>query len=305
MNLHEAVDLFISRPDIKPATSRSYRYDLHAMSEFIGPSKPLSSVIPADVMRYFVHLNQSDSIQSDHTYNKHVTSARAFFKFCVDMQLLDASPAKTIKKKKVSYAVDLSKAMPDHKLRRLLEYVSESPRGWHPREEALVRFIADTGSRIGGARSLTWSQVDLSNRTAITYEKGKLEPHAKSFGRECARALGAWKLKQDAVSGQYVFSTDGRMMSDGNLAQYFRRLCQRAGIGSWGPHSLRHRFGHRAIEQFPVSVVAAMLGDTVEVTIASYLPKDKAAVEQAMRQMTTDQILTHNASDVMRFIRAE
>lgn len=305
MQLSDAVELFCSRPDIAPATQRTYRYDLDQMMNFIGISKPVTSVIPADVLRYFIHLDNKDTIESDHTYNKHLTSCRAFWKFCEDMQLISKSPCVTLKKKKVSKAVDKSKAMPEIKLRRLLEYVSESPRGWHPREEALVRFIADTGSRIGGARTLTWEHVDLARRTAITFEKGKTEPHHKSFGRECARALTAWNLRQDRSAGQYVFSTDGRMMNDGNLGQYFRRITQRAGIGSWGPHSLRHRFGHEAVKKFPISVVAKMLGDTVEVVIAHYLPQDTQAVEDAMRQMTTDHLLTHQSEAIMRLIRKE
>lgn len=259
MLLHEAVELFVSRPNIAPATKRTYLYDLDAMMDFIGKTKPVTSIIPADVLRYFVYINNKESIASDHTYNKHLTSARAFYRFCEDMELISANPIKTLKKKKVSHAVDKSKAMPDLKLKRLLDYVAESPRGWNPREESIVRFLADTGCRIGGARSLKWESIDISERTATTFEKGKLEPHAKSFGRECARVLTAWQVRQDTTRGQYVFSSDGRMMTEGSLGQYFRRLSERAGIGSWGPHSLRHRFGHKAIEKFPVSVVAGML----------------------------------------------
>lgn len=305
MQLSEAIDLFVSRPDIKPATARTYKYDLDALSDYIGGAKPVTEVNPADVLRYFIHLDKREAVTSDHTYNKHLTSARAFFRFCENMQIIEKNPCKTLKKKKVSSAVDKSKAMPDHKLRRLLEYVAETPRGWNPREEALIRFIADTGSRVGGARTLTWEFVDIAARTATTFEKGKTEPHAKSFGRECARALAAWKLQQDTSEGQYVFSTDGRMMKVGNLSQYFGRLCKRAGIGTWHPHSLRHRFGHKAIEKFPVSVVAQMLGDTVEVTIAHYLPNDKKAVEQAMRMMATDHLLTTQKGEVLELLRKE
>ena len=305
MQLSQAVELFVARPDIRPATMRTYLYDLDAMQDYIGKSKPIESIIPADVLRYFVHLHNKVSIESDHTYNKHVTSVRAFFRFCVNMQLISDNPASILKKKKVSHAVEKSKAMPDLKLRRLLEYVSESPRGWNPREEAMVRFLADTGARISGARTLTWEHVDIAARTATTFEKGKLEPHSKSFGRECARALAAWKLQQDCTEGHHVFSTDGRLMVVGTLGQYFRRLCERAKIGSWGPHSLRHRFGHTAIDKFPVSVVAAMLGDTVAVVIQHYLPKDNHAVETAMRQMTTDHFLSSQKPEILPLARKE
>ena len=305
MQLSEAVDLFVSRPDIADATKRTYLYDLIAMQDYIGAGKPVNEIIPADILRYFIYLDRKESITSDHTYNKHVTSVRAFFKFCVAMQMIEKSPIGTLKKKKVSHLVDQSKAMPDVKLRRLLEYVSETPRGWNPREEALVRFFADTGARSGGARTLTWEHIDFAERRATTFEKGKLEPHSKIFGRECSRALAAWKLKQDCTEGPYVFSTDGRMMKEGNLGQYFKRLCHRAGIGTWHPHSLRHRFAHKAIKQFDVSKVAGMIGDTVEVTVQHYLPKDKKAIEDAMRQMSTDHFLSSPEPELLSLIRKE
>lgn len=303
MQLSEAVDLFISRPELKPATKRSYHYDLKAISDFIGRSKPIKEILPTDVLRYFIHLDGRETVTSKHTYNKHITSARAFFKFCESLQLIDKAPTSVIKKKKVSHLVDKSKAMPDVKLIRLLDYVRETPRGWKPREEALVRFLADTGARVGGARTLTWEHVDFDLRTATTFEKGKLEPHTKIFGRECKRALIAWKLEQESTKGQYVFSSDGRLMKQNNLGQYFERLCKRAGIGTWGPHSLRHRYAHEAIKKFDVSKVAGMIGDTVEVTMAHYLPRDKKSIEDAMRMMSSDHIMTSSKEEVLNLRR--
>lgn len=303
MKLNEAIDLFIDRPEIRPATRKTYQKDLQHMAGFLGEQRPILEIIPTDILRYGAHLNKSETIQSAFTYNKHVKSMRTFFNWCIKAQIIEKSPAAILKRKPVSEAVPKSKAMPDRKLTRLLEYVSTTPRGWHPREEALIRFLADTGCRIGGAASLTEDLIDLKERSAKLYEKGKTEPHTVRFGRECAHAISSWLIQRKSTEGRYVFSEDGHQMTNDSLGQYFTRLCDRAGIGRWGPHSLRHRMGHKAIEKYPVSIVAKMLGDTVDVVIKHYLPQDDESVQKAMLDMTTDHLLSSSHEEFIDLIK--
>lgn len=291
MNLADAIAIFINRPEIAPATRKSYYYDLNNMRDYLGPARAVSDIIPADLLRYTQALNQSEDIQSNHTYNKHITSISAFFNFCVEAQLIDKSPAVILSRKRVSERIPKSKAMPDNKLAKLLEYVQQSPRGWNPREEAIVRFLADTGVRIRSAATLTEDRLDNATRSAKVIMKNMDDLHTVRFGRECSRALSAWLLMRGADNGHYVFSTDGHQMGNDHLGQYFRRLGQRAGIGSWGPHSLRHRFGHKAAEKFPASIAAKMLGDTVEVFLKHYAPQDEEYIQRAMLEMTTDHLV--------------
>lgn len=298
MQLNEAIELFIDRPEIRPATRRTYLHDLRAMAAFLGTARPVSEIIPTDLMRYGNHLNKQPGIRSPFTYNKHVKSMRAFFNWCVRADLIEKSPATILKRKKANESVPKSKAMPDLKLIRLLEYVAATPRGWDPREEAFVRFLADTGCRISGAANLTEDHLDLRERKALLYEKGKTDPHTVRFGRECAYALTTWLLQRKAANGRYVFSVNGQRMTNRSLGQYFRRLCERAGIGSWGPHSLRHRMGHKAIEKHPVSIVAKILNDTPEIVIKHYLPQHDEAVQKAMLDMTTDYLIRHDIEEL-------
>lgn len=293
MNLAEAIHHFVSRPEIAPATRRTYMYDLKALRDYLGPARLVTDIIPADILRYMRHLDQNTAIKSVFTYNKHVTSIKALFKFCVDIQIRPDHPAKILKKKRVSERVPKSKAMPDRKLSKLLEYVRETPRGWHPREEAFIRFLADTGVRIGSAASLTDDpeRLNLKERWAKVEMKNMDDLHLVHFGRECAHALSVWLLHRNATKGNYVFSTDGHRMRNDALGQYFQRLCQRAAIGTWGPHSLRHRLGHKAALKYPASIGAKMLGDTIEIFLKHYAPQDDEAVHRAMQEMTTDHLL--------------
>lgn len=293
MKLADAIVLFIDRPEIAPATRKSYYYDLNNMQDYLGTARAVSDIIPADMLRYTQALNQKEDIQSNHTYNKHITSISAFFNFCVEAQLIDKSPAAILSRKRVSERADESKAMPDNKLAKLLEYVRQTPRDWNPREEALVRFLADTGVRIRSAATLTEDRLNLKEHSARVIMKNMNDLHTVRFGRECSHALSAWLLMRNASSGVYVFSTDGHQMGNDHLGQFFRRLCQRSGIGSWGPHSLRHRFGHKAAEKYPASIAAKMLGDTIEVFLKHYAPQDDDYVQRAMLEMTTDHLVNN------------
>jgi Site-specific recombinase XerD len=293
MKLADAIDLFVNRPEIAPATQRTYMYDLRALRDYLGPARLVTDIIPADLLRYIRHLDQSVGIKSAFTYNKHITSIKALFKFCLNVQIAPTNPATILKKKRVSERVPKSKAMPDRKLSKLLEYVKETPRDWNPREEALVRFIADTGVRIGSAASLIDNpeRLNLKERWAAVEMKNMDELHIVHFGRECSHALSAWLLRRNATEGNYVFSTDGHRMTNDSLGQYFTRLAHRAGIGKWGPHSLRHRLGHKAATTYPASIGAKMLGDTIEIFLKHYAPQDDEAVHKAMMEMTTDHLL--------------
>lgn len=299
MKLSDAINLFINRPEIAPATRKSYYYDLTAMQDNLGPARLVSDIIPADLLRYTQTLHRKEDITSSYTYNKHITSIKAFFSFCVQFQIIEVSPAQNISHKRVDDRVPRSKAMPDSKLLKLLEYVKETPRGWNPREEALIRFLADTGVRIRSVATLTEDRLNLKDRSARVIMKNMNTLHTVRFGRECFYALTAWLLQREVEDPQrYVFSTDGHQMGADHLGQYFRRLCVRAGIGSWGPHSLRHRFGHKSAEKFPASIAAKMLGDTVEVFLRHYAPQDEEYIQRAMSEMSTDHILNSEIATI-------
>lgn len=279
MKLHEAIDLFLGEQI--ESTRLSYFYVLRHMRDYIGPARPLQDISPALLIEYSQSLRQRQSIKSPATYNKYVKTLRVFFNWCVRLALLPESPARALKKMKQAKAISREKAMPDNLYEQLLDYAK-----WTPRYHALVLFLGDSGCRIGGAAGLQWSEVDLENGQAMVSEKGK-PARPVFFGEDCRKALVRWQLQHSGRDGDYVFQKQGRRMNNNSLGLLFERICKRAGIGQWGPHSLRHRKGHSlADEKVPPTIAAKILGhDNTMTTLDYYYPDDWERAEAEARKL--------------------
>lgn len=283
MQLSDAIATFLG--EYKQSTRRSYMYVLRDFASWMGPARPVADITALDLIRYAQHIDARPGIKSPATHNKYVKTLRTFFNWSVRIKLLPESPAAAIKQHKTSRRIPKDKAFPEHALNQLLDFTK-----WDARADALVRFLADTGCRIGGAANLQITDLDMENHRAYVTEKGKTEPRPVFFGDSCARALSRWVLQRDHSHGNYVFSSDGRRMGNDHLGQYFRRLCERAGIGSYGPHSLRHRKGHQlADSRVAPSIAAQALGhEDVKITLTYYYPHDWDRVADAIRSLSTE-----------------
>lgn len=278
LTLARAVDLFLGEQI--PSTRKSYMYVLFAMRDYVGPARPLDTIAAEYLLEHMQAIRQRPDVKSNATVNKHVKTIRTFFNWCVNQGFITSSPAKGLRYRRHSEAIPREKAMPDYLYERLVDYAQ-----WHPRFYALVLFLGDTGCRIGGAAGLRWNDVDFNQSMAVVTEKGK-PPREVFFGKECRAVLLRWREHHPMTRGDFVFSAKGQRILNDNLGQFFRRHCDVAGIGSWGPHSLRHRKGHQLADaRVAPSVAARALGDTVEVTMKYYYPDDLERVKEAMQDL--------------------
>lgn len=283
LTLAKAIDLFLA--EHIPTTRRTYNYSLKPFQAYVGPARPLDKIRPEDLLEYMQSVRERPTIKSPASINKHIKTLRTFFNWAVKLGLIEVSPARGIRYRRRNDAVARQKAMPDWRYDQLVEYTRalEQVKG-QARPYALVLFLGDTGCRIGGAAGLRWLDVDFDHRSATVQEKGK-DPRPVFFGQECTRALLRWRGQQSMREGDYVFSEHGRRMKNDNLGQYFRRLCVDAGIGSWGPHSLRHRKAFQFVDNRVSDALGAhALGDTIEVYLKNYAPKDYDRVKAALEE---------------------
>lgn len=292
MNLQECVETFLlSQPNL--STRKAYRSCLYPMREFIGNTRDIYEVEVSDVVKYADKLYTKNYAKA--TIRKHVISIKAFFNFLKKNRVIDYSPADAIKRPKRQHNIGRDKAMPDDLLEKYLSYAQ-----WNPRLNALVRFLADTGCRIGGANDLKVDDIDFIRRTAKVTEKGsKTRPVA--FGESTAEALQVWLDARSLNACNYVFSTSGSQIKVANLAQFFRRHGEKAKIGSWGPHSLRHRKGKQLADaKVAPSVSAEALGhERVLTTMEYYYPHDWERAQKAIDSLTLD--ATKQSPNILRF----
>ena len=283
LNLQKAINLFLG--EHTPATEKSYKYVLRALRDYVGPARPLLNVTTADLLEFMHAIKDRPDVHSPATYNKYVKTIRTFFNWCIRLNLLDsASPAAGLKRMRESR--DRKKAMSDELYEQLIEYARAlAIAGRDHRALAFLLFIGDTGCRIGGAANLRWNEVHFDQSFAEVLEKDQ-QRRAVFFGEECLSALKRWRGRHSMRRGDYVFSRSGGKMLTANLSQYFRRLCQRAEIGSWGPHSLRHRKGYQLADaMIPATTAAQVLGNSVDIMLRYYYPQDLERVQQVMRDL--------------------
>lgn len=280
MNLNQAINLFLGEQI--PSTRRSYFYVLAAMRDYLGPARPLDAVTSAALIEYTQSVRARPGVRSPATVNKHIKTIRTFFNWCIRVNLLQPPPPSAgLKAIRQPRAIDRDKAMPDSLYEQLLDFTK-----WDPRYHALVLFVADTGCRIGGAAGLRWQDVDLERSSAIVTEKGR-KTRPVFFGAECAAALRRWRQQVTFEKGDYVFQKDGARLTADSLGQLFTRICAYAGIGRWGPHSLRHRKGFQFSDARTSPAIAQMaLGhEDVKTTLDYYYPHDWDRVREEMEKL--------------------
>lgn len=278
MNLESAITTFLlSQPNL--GTRKAYRSCLIPMRDYIGPARPVTQVNVAEIALYGSTLYDKNYAQA--TIRKHVISIKAFFNWLKKMDIIPKSPADVIKRPRIERNIDRNKAMPEENFNKLLSYTK-----WKPRHDALVLFLGDTGCRIGGAHTLKLSDLDFVTNTAEVTEKGNKKRYV-SFGDKAAQALKKWIASRPDDACEYVFSNSNKNIKVGNLAQLFRRACIAADIGSWGPHSLRHRKGYQFSDNgISPSIAATAFGHSqTQTTLDNYYPKDWARAQKALQQL--------------------
>lgn len=284
MNLEKAVVLFLG--EYKPSTRKAYRSALAPMTGWIGPARDLGEIKP-ELLVEFVQKRVNREGLAPATRQKHIKSIKTFFNWCVRLDLLEKSPARVIRGKKLPKAIDRHKAMNDQELETLLSSLR-----YKPRDYALILFLADTGCRRSGAAGLRLQDIDWEKMIAVVTEKGE-KTRRVVFGEDCARAIRHWfayRNEHHALKGVYIFTRDGLPMKPENVSLIIRRACKAAGVRVLSSHSLRHRKGHQLADaRIAPSVAATALGHSDPmITLTYYYPHDWESAEKALRELITN-----------------
>lgn len=282
MKLQDAISIFLSTYR-NPTTRATYAYSLHKMADYVG-NRPVSDIRPLDLIGYIASLtNREGAPLSPNSINKEIKTCRVFFNWLVKATEIPASPMKPIPYQSIPRHIDRDKAMPDDDLNKILDRVQ-----FMPRENALIRFLADTGARAGGVANLKLSDIDLATCTAIITEKGDKQRRV-AFGKTTAEAIRRWLIVRKGTT-DYIFQKGNRPFSSEAVGSMVRRCCLLAGVTPRQSHSLRHRKGHQLADAGVAPTVAAtVLGhESPLITMKHYYPRDTDRALEALRALTLD-----------------
>jgi site-specific recombinase XerD len=175
------------------------------------------------------------------TYHRHL---RAFFAWLEEEEYIDDSPFRKIKPPIVR-ADQVQPFSPD----QIVAFIEAARTSKYPaRDEAIVRFLVDTGLRATELCELKREDCDLSELQARVLGKGN-KVRTVCFGRRTTRALKAYLRLDEQHPGAPVFISErglaaGEKLTRRGLLQLIGRLGRRAGIHRerCSPHTFRHTF---------------------------------------------------------------
>lgn len=289
--LSDAVQDFLGRYQRKPLTQRSYADALRWITRYIGSELDITLVTPLDVVRAIQQYEARPSVGSVYTVNKMIRTWQTFFNWCVNMDVLDKSPARSLMKRPEPNNDVLERTMPEHVYFGLLDFYSNAA-GVDPKRYlrmlCLLHVLGSSGRR-GGVAALQWSDIDFALREATVTEKGE-KTRTLLFSRECVQVLREWQLLQKNTGGNYVFSVKGGTISSNALGKYFREYCHRAGFDKggdsntrgWGPQAVRHFVGIDLQDAGVGEIEAAgIMGHAVSTYREYYASQDKKRLKDA------------------------
>jgi site-specific recombinase XerD len=114
------------------------------------------------------------------------------------------------------------------------------------RDEAIIRFLLDTGCRVSEVCGITLEDLDLDHEMATVTGKGR-KTRPVYFGARTARALDRYlrerRSHRYAHSPALFLSQRGPLSSDG-VRDLLTRRAGLAGVKGLNPHRFRHTFAH-------------------------------------------------------------
>ena len=117
------------------------------------------------------------------------------------------------------------------------------------RDEAIIRFMVETGARAGEVVALGVTDIDLTIGTAIVRKgkggKGRSVPFGPQTSRSIDRYLRVRRAHRLATTDQLWLGDRGKEFSYDALHKSLGERATRAGITDFRPHRLRHTAAHR------------------------------------------------------------
>lgn len=173
------------------------------------------------------------------TANNRYRALQQFFKWCLEEGEIQTSPMANMRAPKVPEEPVAHVELDD--LRKVIKTCKERTFE-NLRDEAMIRFLFDTGVRSAEMIGLTLEDVDVRGRAATVMGKGR-RPRTVEFGAKTATAIDRYLRSRRAhtfASARWLWLGVRGPMTDSGVRQMLERRAQLAGVPHIHPHMLRH-----------------------------------------------------------------
>jgi site-specific recombinase XerD len=224
-------------------TREAYTLDLRQFTTWCrARSLALFAVRRADIESFARDLEAKGRARA--TLTRRLSTIAGFYRYAVEEELLDHSPAAHVRRPRVDYeshAVGLDR----NELGALLVAAGLGP----PLEHALISLLALNGLRVSEATGTDIEHLGLErgHRTMTITRKGGGKvvtiPLAPRTARAIDLAIG------ERTGGPVFLAADGRRLDRHGAGRIVRKTARRARIGKTvTPHTLRHAFITAALD---------------------------------------------------------
>jgi integrase/recombinase XerD len=280
MNIADALALFLeaaAAEGLAPKTLTFYSYHINCFIASLAEEKrDITKLVASDFNRFLA--GERARGQSETSVYGCYRSLDRFFNWCEVSEEVGCvpSPMKNQRGRRVVKVKKPAKKAPQRAGLATVDGLIEAlPRGtWiQIRNRVALRLLRDTGVRIGEAADVRIADLDLEERV-LTIPKSKSrksrqvcltpalidEIRAYLLCRPPCPPQVAGYLFVAAVNDNPDNGVRGRLSSEG-LRLMITKLCERAGLPHTNPHSIRHMFGTKALNDgIRLEVVSELMG---------------------------------------------
>lgn len=277
----------------------------------------------------------SDVANSGYKGFKRVFSlVRNVLQYGVVLQLMPSNPMLNTITPNIKYQTikKRDKYLKPEEVRQLLDYLDSLPPTYvNQYDTTLYKFLLATGLRIGEMLALSWSDVDLDNRTvsvnktvigetgAIGTPKSQSAYRTISFDKETALMLRLYKnrqtqyFKEIACDSEVIFAT-GRTEygTRSNTQNRLDKHLKKAGIARFTFHTFRHTHASLLInagignKQLQTRLGHSTLSMTMDIYSHMFESTEKTSplyYEKALKNLSNAQNTTQKIKNVLLKVR--
>jgi integrase len=251
----DVFDSFVaSRVDVKPATLENYKTHRIRLVKLLG-TKPPETIRWQDVQDTIGNLAEELAASSLRGY-------LATLRLVLDYADVDPNPARDrrVKLPRIEAEVPTPPTASE-----VAAIIANAPKKW----SLAIRVLEQTGLRVGELARIEWGDVDRVN-LRLRVRSGKTKA-ARRFVQ-----VPEWLIEEIEATCPSDDRTDARRVFPGanknTVGNAIRNGCKTAGLASYSPHDLRHRYISLKIrEGVPVTEIAAHVGHSrTSLTLDTY-----------------------------------
>lgn len=258
--------------ELDKKTICAYQIDLRQFKDFFYKKQYELSKDNMNGYLYFLHKHYKAK-----TIKRKIASTKAFFRYLVSEDILDANPYEKVKTK-FKEDIILPKSIPLNLIERLLCYMygeRSSGEKLLLRDIAVVELLFATGMRISEICNLQDRFFDLAEGSLCIKGKGGKERYLQIGNGDVRNLLSEYRnrFSEDIEKAGYFFvNRYGERYSEQSARRMIQKYVKKAGIQLHiTPHMFRHAFATLLLEEeVDIRYIQKMLGHSSITTTQIY-----------------------------------